>query len=99
MAFDPNLPANNSPLSSAEMRNQFLGLKQFINTQSAQILTLQNQVAGLQTQINDLNANKATPADIENAIQNETAGNCANINPLEIGISNPPTQGEVEAIY
>ena len=26
-------------------------------------------------------------------------GQLRNINPLEIGISNPPTQGEVEAIY
>ncbi len=26
MAFDPNLPANNSPVSSAELRGQFTGL-------------------------------------------------------------------------
>jgi len=27
MAYDPNLPANNSPIVSAELRNQFTGLK------------------------------------------------------------------------
>lgn len=28
MSFDPNKPATNSPLSSAEMRSQFTGLNQ-----------------------------------------------------------------------
>jgi len=31
MAFDPNLPANNSPLDAAEVRNQFNGLKTIID--------------------------------------------------------------------
>ena len=29
MAFDPNLPQDHSPLSAAEMRDQFNGLYQF----------------------------------------------------------------------
>ena len=32
MAFDPTLPANNSPIVSAELRNQFNGLKAILDT-------------------------------------------------------------------
>ena len=31
MPFDPSLPANNSPVSSAELRNQFNGLQEEID--------------------------------------------------------------------
>jgi hypothetical protein len=31
MAFNPNLPANNSPIASLELRNQFNGLKALID--------------------------------------------------------------------
>jgi len=31
MPFDPALPANNSPVSSAELRNQFTGLKSLVD--------------------------------------------------------------------
>ena len=31
MSFNPNLPANNSPIVSAELRNQFNGLKALID--------------------------------------------------------------------
>jgi len=41
MAFDPNKPANNSPLSSAELRAQLAGLKALIDAQGAQITALQ----------------------------------------------------------
>src|SRR6266851_1050204 len=37
MAYDPSLPANNSPIVSAELRNQFAGLKALIDAQQAQI--------------------------------------------------------------
>ena len=40
MAFDPTLPVNNSPILSAELRNQFNGLKALID--------------GLQTQLDNL---------------------------------------------
>jgi hypothetical protein len=41
MAFDPNLPANHSPIVSAELRDQFAGLKALIDAQQAQITALQ----------------------------------------------------------
>jgi hypothetical protein len=37
MAYDPTLPANNSPIVSAELRNQFAGLKALIDAQAAQV--------------------------------------------------------------
>ena len=37
MAYDPTLPANNSPIVSAELRNQFGGLKDEIDAQGAQL--------------------------------------------------------------
>jgi hypothetical protein len=33
MAFDPTLPATNSPIVSAELRNQFNGLKALVDAQ------------------------------------------------------------------
>jgi len=41
MPYDPTLPINNSPISSAELRNQFAGLKALIDAQQAQITALQ----------------------------------------------------------
>lgn len=54
--FNPNLPATNSPNSSAEMRSQLNALQDQITAQQGQITTLQNQVAWLQTQVGTLAA-------------------------------------------
>ena len=45
MPFDPTLPANNSLIISAELRNQFTALKALIDAQAAQIADLQTQLA------------------------------------------------------
>lgn len=45
MPFDPTLPANNSPIVSAELRNQFTALKALIDAQASQIADLQTQLA------------------------------------------------------
>ena len=42
MPFDPAKPANNSQMSSAEMRNQFNALKALIDVQGAQIAALES---------------------------------------------------------
>ena len=39
MPFDPALPANNSPVSSAELRNQFTGLNELIDNVQNQLIT------------------------------------------------------------
>ena len=58
MSYDPNLPADHAPVVSAELRNQFNGLKdliaakqQQIDTQTAQITTLQTQTTAQQAQL------------------------------------------------
>ena len=42
MSYDPNLPANHSPIVSAELRNQFNALKALIDAQGVQIAALQS---------------------------------------------------------
>jgi hypothetical protein len=37
MAYDPTLPANNSPIVSQELRDQFNGLKALIDAQQAEV--------------------------------------------------------------
>jgi hypothetical protein len=45
MAFNPNLPANNAEVVSAELRNQFNALKALIDAQQAQINALQSALS------------------------------------------------------
>ncbi len=45
MAFDPALPADHSPNSSAEMRSQLTALNDKIDAQAAQITALQAALA------------------------------------------------------
>ena len=66
MPFDPTLPQTNSPLSSAEMRDQFNGLFQAIGG-----------------------------VDHETTI---SALDPTGVDPLNLPISNPPTQAQVEAL-
>lgn len=73
MAFDATKPANNSPISSAELRSQFTSLK---------------------TLIDDCPTNSAMNAFV---FQN-TGGNCDGVTTLNLTVSNPPTQAQVQAI-
>ena len=45
MAYDPNLPQENTPLDAAQMRSQFNALKALIDLQAAQIAALQTALA------------------------------------------------------
>ena len=40
MSYDPTLPTNNAPIVSAELRNQFAGLKELIDTLQTQLSPL-----------------------------------------------------------
>jgi len=44
MAYDPTLPVENTPLDAAQMRDQFQGLKVFIDAQAALMVTQQQQL-------------------------------------------------------
>jgi len=46
MPYNPSLPINNSPITSAELRNQFAGLKASMDAQQAQITALQAALDG-----------------------------------------------------
>jgi hypothetical protein len=72
MPFDPNKPANNAGLNSAEMRAQLTSLD-----------------SGIQT--------RATNASLAGSF-NGTSSNSNGVEPLSIGISDPPPQSEVQAI-
>ena len=37
MAYDPTLPANHAPIVSAELRNQFAGLKTLLDATQSQV--------------------------------------------------------------
>lgn len=72
MPFDPNKPANNAALNSAEMRGQLTALHSDIQT-------------------------RATNASLEGSI-NGTSSNSNGVATLGMSISDPPSQGEVQAI-
>src|SRR5690349_4868170 len=73
MPYDPTKPVNGSLIVSAEMRNQFAGLKDLIDA-------------------------KPSTEVVDNAIFVKAANNIDGFEPLSLTISNPPTQGQVQAI-
>jgi len=87
MAYDPNLPANNSPISSAELRAQFAGLKALIDAQQAQITALQSALGG-----------KTSSDDVTQMIQTLAAHSCANMPYQGITLSSSPTRDELQSI-
>jgi len=88
MAYDPNLPANNSPIVSAELRAQFAGLKALIDGLDAALLTQQTNIAGLQSQV----------AALQTQIQSGGAKSIQGFTGLADEISDPPQKIEVEDI-
>jgi hypothetical protein len=62
MAYDPNLPANHAPVVSAELRDQFAGLKALIDAQQAEI-------DARNSQIDSMNLSIAELQDAVNALQ------------------------------
>ena len=87
MAFDPTKPVDGSPLDAVEICAQFNGLKDLIDGQAGEIDDL-NTACG----------NFITPGQMNQAIVAAAAGNCDPVNPLNLGVSNPPTQAEVQTI-
>jgi hypothetical protein len=72
MPFNPVLPANNSPLDSAEMRGQLTALNTDVQTRATQA-QLAAEISG-------------------------TSANSDGVGTLGMVVSDPPTQGEVQAI-
>jgi len=108
MSFNPTLPANNSQVSSAELRNQFNGLKSLIDALPPGVTQqeLADAFSTLQTAVNeafsvlqqDLNSAAGNLGTEINAVRQESARNVDGINILDLGITDPPTQSDVQAI-
>ena len=82
MAYDPNLPAANSPLSSAEMRGQLNGLRDELDDRCDSVADSRPDEARVGELITGQAAGIVGPA----------------VSRLEFTVSNPPTQAEVQAI-
>ena len=93
MPFDSALPANHSPLNSAEMRGQLNGLKALIDAlpPGVTVAALNDAVAVLGEDINNL-------AAIVDAGVSGSALNPAAVEVLNLEVSNPPTQAEVQTV-
>jgi hypothetical protein len=71
MPFDPSLPADHSPLSSAEMRAQLNALNDLITGLTAQVAALQTQLATRAPRVDNLSAlnipfhDPPTPDDLQ----------------------------------
>jgi hypothetical protein len=73
MSYDPSKPPNGAPIVSAELREQFAGLKAEIDT-------------------------KVSNADFESIIIGLSSGPVTTVGMLQLTVSNPPTQAEVQAV-
>ena len=83
MPFDSTLPVDHSQIIAAELRNQFNALKALIDD-------LQNQCSNLNNQL------QALPDAGE--IESDTSGATLPVAHLNLTVSNPPTQTEMQAI-
>ncbi len=73
MPYDPTKPANNSPIVAVELRDQFAGLKDLIDT-------------------------KVDDSALISILLANSAGPCPDFPYLNLAVSNPPTQAQVQAI-
>ena len=79
MPFNPSLPANNSPISSSELRDQLNGLNDAINACVTH--------DGLSDEIQTTVAWEGTARNLD-----------LSIGRLDMAVSDPPTQAQVQAI-
>ena len=84
MAFDPTLPAPNSDVMSGELRDNFNGLKEFIDAQVGVIAAVQAQAGAQAAQITALQTQNA-------ALETQVAA-------LQAGLAQKPGAPEVQAI-
>jgi hypothetical protein len=114
MSYDPTLPANNSEIVSAELRNQFNGLKAFIDAQDTVIAAQDAAIAQQDTLIETQQAMIDAQAALINGLQSRAddlqaqitampavLGGAKNIDGFVLStdeISDPPQKAEVEDI-
>jgi len=85
MAFDPTKPREHTEIDAGELRGQFNALKAQIDAQQAQLNDFQTQL-------------DAFPGN-DGMIDRITGLSARNVDAIQtLTISNPPTQGQVQAI-
>ncbi|MCX6899803.1 MAG: hypothetical protein NT105_14030 [Verrucomicrobia bacterium] len=101
MSFDPSLPANGSEIRAAELRGQFNGLDEKLTTQIAAIPAGPPGEKGDKGDTGETGAagpaGEVTAQQLGDAI-NGTPRNVDGISTLDIVVSDPPTQGEMQLI-
>jgi len=109
MSFDPNLPAARSKIRSAELRNQFNGLKELIDEPSPEVAALTARVAALEAQLAAQAAQiaawqtalgqKTSPDDVYNIVQSDAPRNVDAVSQLPPPwSSNPPERDEFNEV-
>jgi len=96
MAFNPALPIEDSEIESAELRAQFNGLKDIIDT------TLPGPPGpegpqGPPGEVTNAQLNDAVNSAITTAMASSSA-NSNGISTLDLSVSDPPTQSDVQQI-
>ncbi len=94
MAFNPNLPVDDSPLDAAEMRDQLNALKALYDGQQA---TISAQAAQISTLTQHLSS-RPTMNDVNAAIVTNIAANPSDITYTQLAPSDPPTQSDLQTV-
>jgi hypothetical protein len=87
MAFDPTKPAANSPIVSAELRDQFNGLKALIDALAVRVANLEATVGPLDGRVATLESQMTTRAPRVDGVSDAL-----------LAVNDPPQQAEVVAI-
>jgi len=94
MAFNPNLPVDDSPLDAAEMRNQLTALKTLIDAQQVTINAQAAQIATLTQQL----SSRPTMDEVNAAIVIGIAAKMGDITYTQMTPSDPPTQSDLQTV-
>jgi len=81
MGFDPILPENNSLISSEELRGQFSGLKELLDSQGQE----------LGDRVTELGTTRTTMEQVEN----QTPAPIPDLDLLDLDVSDPPDRLEI----
>jgi hypothetical protein len=98
MPFNSTLPLASSEISSAELRAQFNGLKDLIDTMQATIDSLQTSLNALSADVTAGLADRPTTAELPAIIEGDSARSIIGMSDLTISFSDPPTAAELDMV-
>jgi len=97
MPYDPTKPVALTEIDADLLRNQFNGLKDLIDAQQQVIDALQQQVNAQAAQIYGLTDMIQQKPDMP-SVEGDTAGSVLAVDLLNLNVSDPPQQSDVQAI-